>query len=153
MTRDEYRKKLGLANSCRIKITPEERKRHRDRIKGYREKRLANRTPAETAFVGFLKKRRIRFTPEKIMKVGYGKHRLIDFYLPDFNIGVEIDGGYHLTAEQFLKDYERTQRLKLKVGKYIDEIRFTNDEVLNGNPEELEKRIVFTVFPFAEKWL
>jgi very-short-patch-repair endonuclease len=56
-----------------------------------------------------------------------GKY-IVDFYCHAKRLAVEIDGGYHLTAEQKLYDEYRTAELN-QLG--IREIRFTNDDVLN----------------------
>lgn len=56
------------------------------------------------------------------------------FYIADFldvenKIDIEVDGGYHTTEEQQLKDEEREEDFK-KMG--YSTIRITNDEVNNG---------------------
>ena len=54
---------------------------------------------------------------------------ILDFYLMSLTLGVEIDGGYHLTDEQKAKDDKRQKRLD-KLG--IKVIRFTNEETLDS---------------------
>lgn len=44
-------------------------------------------------------------------------------------IDIEVDGGYHTTEEQQLKDKEREEDFK-KMG--YDTLRFTNEEVNKG---------------------
>ena len=53
---------------------------------------------------------------------------VLDFYCHKLRISIEIDGGYHLVKKQKENDKSRTEYLK-NVG--IDEIRFTNNQVLN----------------------
>ena len=52
---------------------------------------------------------------------------ILDFYCHRLRISIEVDGGYHLTPEQRIKDSERTASIN-DLG--ITEYRFTNQEVL-----------------------
>lgn len=133
-----------------------ERDRKRARIRRFRKERMRKRTAAELKFHAILKELRIDFRSEKILSTGgrYSKkYRLIDFYLRDYNIGVEIDGNYHLTSDQFLKDTDRTEQLKRKKRKYRNEIRFTNDEILAGTKDDVVKKLIVGIVPFAKKYL
>lgn len=51
---------------------------------------------------------------------------ILDFYCHKLKLSIEIDGGYHLSKSQKLKDKERTEIIN-RLG--IKEIRFTNKEV------------------------
>lgn len=51
---------------------------------------------------------------------------IVDFYCHSKRLAIEIDGGYHQTAEQRQYDEYRTAELN-RIG--IREIRFTNDDV------------------------
>ncbi len=62
---------------------------------------------------------------------------ILDFYCHRKRLSVEIDGGYHLTLEQKVKDAERTAYL---TGVGIKEMRFSNDEVI----EDFE-RVIFLI--------
>lgn len=53
---------------------------------------------------------------------------IADFYCHQIKLIIEIDGEYHLTKEQIIKDRERTEILN-EMG--IEVIRFKNDEVTN----------------------
>jgi len=53
---------------------------------------------------------------------------ILDFYCHNLKLSIEIDGGYHLTKEQKVKDNERTKILN-ELG--IKEIRFTNKDVVD----------------------
>lgn len=60
------------------------------------------------------------------------------FYISDFldvdnKIDIEVDGGYHTTEEQQMKDKEREEDFK-KMG--YDTLRITNDEVNSGKAIE-----------------
>jgi|SRR5690606_28527118 len=66
---------------------------------------------------------------------------IADFYCHALHLVIEIDGGYHETAEQKEKDKERTALL---MSNKITVIRFTNEAVLN-NIDEVIKEIVVTI--------
>ena len=59
----------------------------------------------------------------------FGVCYIMDFYLPDYGICIEVDGDYHNTFEQLVKDKERTNKLAL-TGILV--VRFTNEEVAQG---------------------
>lgn len=59
------------------------------------------------------------------------KFYIADFLDVDNKIDIEVDGGYHTTEEQQLKDKEREEDFK-KMG--YSTLRITNDEVNNGMP-------------------
>jgi phosphoribosylformylglycinamidine synthase len=61
---------------------------------------------------------------------------IVDFFSPDHQLIVEVDGDVHAEAEQAEYDTGRTIELE-KLGYRI--IRFTNDEVLNSLPSVLQK--------------
>jgi very-short-patch-repair endonuclease len=69
---------------------------------------------------------------------GRKQGRILKFYIADFcdtknMIIFEIDGGYHTTKEQKLKDFHRTKDLN-RLGYRV--IRLTNEEIFNGVAEE-----------------
>src|SRR5690606_3554491 len=66
---------------------------------------------------------------------------IADFYCHALHLIIEIDGGYHDTVEQKIKDEERTELL---TSNKITVIRFTNDEVIN-NIDDVIKEIVDTI--------
>jgi very-short-patch-repair endonuclease len=55
--------------------------------------------------------------------------RIADFYLPELNLIIEIDGPYHGAEEDRRKDdwFTRTRGIRI--------MRFTNDDVLSGEAE------------------
>ena len=53
---------------------------------------------------------------------------IVDFYAPEQQLIIEVDGGYHDVPEQVLLDEARAERLET-MGYNI--LRFTNEEVLN----------------------
>ena len=52
---------------------------------------------------------------------------IVDFYCPDTDLIIEVDGGYHQEEEQYRLDEERTKRLE-HIGYHV--LRFSNEEVL-----------------------
>jgi very-short-patch-repair endonuclease len=66
---------------------------------------------------------------------------IVDFYCHALQLVIEIDGGYHGTAEQMIKDEERTKHLE---ANNITVIRFTNEAVMN-DIEKVIKEIVNTI--------
>lgn len=62
-----------------------------------------------------------------------GVKRIADFYFPNVNIIVEIDGGYHNTSEQRIEDEKRENELRENFNVRI--LRLTNDDILRW-PED-----------------
>jgi len=95
-----------------------------------RQKLLDNSTGAEEVFYKFLSKFKIPLEKQKIVYLYKGS--LIEkFYIADFAIKgtkvlIEIDGGYHTTPEQTIKDAYRTLLLE-NIGYRV--LRYTNDEM------------------------
>lgn len=90
---------------------------------------IKNSTPSEKLAKVKLKDLGVKTLFQEI--VYYNKNRnfyIVDFLIPSIKTVVEIDGGYHGTEEQILKDAERTRIIS---SKGIKVIRFTNDAVFN----------------------
>lgn len=93
-------------------------------LKVHAKRMRDNPTEAEMALWQYLK--------GKKLGVGFRRQCVIldfiaDFYAPDSDMIIEVDGGYHDTDEQIVLDETRTERLKNKGYRII---RFTNEEVL-----------------------
>jgi very-short-patch-repair endonuclease len=109
------------------KMTP--RKKARLVIKSFKADLIERATPAELQFKRILEVLCIKYKfqmPVRIKKEWF----IVDFYLPQYQCVIEIDGGYHDDAVQAFKDEQRTAKLVQK-GSICSVIRFTNDEVLN----------------------
>lgn len=91
----------------------------------YAKKMRDNPTQAEAVFWDYARCKGFGFEVER--QVPYGK-RIIDFYVKRIRLAIEIDGGYHTTEEQKLKDKERTKELE---AGGVTIIRFSNEHVLN----------------------
>jgi phosphoribosylformylglycinamidine synthase len=61
---------------------------------------------------------------------------IVDFFSPDHQLIVEIDGGIHAEVAQAEYDAGRTVELE-KLGYHL--MRFSNDEVLNSLPSVLQQ--------------
>lgn len=91
---------------------------------------VENRTIYEKIFKQYyLIKNKITFEIKKAIVTKGGKIYFLDFFLPEHNLAIEIDGEYHNTKEQTAKDKQRDKNL-LEMG--IKTIRITNKQVLKG---------------------
>lgn len=95
-----------------------------------RHKLLNNMIKAENIFYKFLAKFKIPLEKQKIIFV-YKGQQIEKFFIADFAIKgtkvlIEIDGGYHTTPEQKIKDAYRTLLLE-NLGYRV--LRYTNDEM------------------------
>ena len=61
---------------------------------------------------------------------------IADFYCHKYKLIIEIDGDYHLSEEQTIKDDERTKVLN---ENGIKVIRFLNEEIENNIDQTLDK--------------
>lgn len=94
-------------------------------------RRLKRRaTPAERAIAADM--RRLGFVAQAPI-AGY----IVDFYHDAARLVVEIDGGYHQTAEQGAYDARRTAHLTDALG--VEVMRFTNRQVMSMMPWVLDQ--------------
>ena len=96
-------------------------------------------TPAETALWEAVKNKKLqglKFRRQHPIDI-----LIVDFYCPETNLAIEIDGKYHQETEQQAYDQNRSAMLK-EAG--TNEIRFENEEVLNNLAMVLEKIIQAT---------
>ena len=104
-------------------------------------------TYAESILKDFFDKEMVSYEFQKIVyideKLLIKKFYLPDFYLPKYNLIIELDGGYHDSATQFEMDKLRTQDL-MKLGYFV--LRFDNSEV--NNLELLKKKILYNIDKF-----
>ncbi len=101
-------------------------------LKHSREMR-SNPTEAEEMFWEAVRhdKLGVRFRRQYRMGV-----HIVDFYIPSFNIAVELDGGYHKTEAQAKQDEERTAYLGEVFGAHV--LRFENDHILKDLPHVID---------------
>lgn len=94
-----------------------------------------NMTKSEWRCKSYLESHNINFVFQEAVRGKSGKLYFADFYFPKTKTILEIDGGYHNTKEQKVKDKERTIDLKNKGFRVI---RITNNDV---NNEKYPKKI------------
>ena len=106
------------------------------RAKEYAKKLIDNATNAEKQLYNMLKNFGVKF---KFQHPIYNKDKngiinkfyIADFYLPDSNTIIEVDGGYHLSAHQKTLDSFRTNNIKYyHPGMKV--LRIRNTEIANG---------------------
>ena len=99
---------------------------------------ITKQTTSEKKFKAKLKVLKVRYEFQKIIyyKASY---YIVDFYLPEYGVIFEIDGGYHLTLSQIKKDKVRSINLN-KVG-YKNILRYSNEEAINITELDLRSRI------------
>jgi very-short-patch-repair endonuclease len=114
----------------------------------FRNTLLKRRTPAEIKAAELLRREGIRVKEQKVHKVsGKEFHQYyLDLYLPDFHIGIELDGGVHNKTET--RDTERDINSMSQGGILI--IRFPNDAILRQSEEFLTtvKQVIKERIPF-----
>ena len=91
-----------------------------------RRKRLRNNpTQAEAFLWGYLKNSRLE--GKKFRRQSSIKNFIVDFYCPEENLVIELDGDFHFDENAIKCDEKRSQILKREGLKVI---RFENQEVL-----------------------
>ncbi len=93
-------KKTGYAGFLQKQTAEEFRK---DLIKG--------QTEAEKKMKAVLKSLNIKYDFQKVFYTPKSFY-IVDFYLNDFNVVIEVDGGYHNAVQQKELDKKRTEALK-----------------------------------------
>ena len=98
-------------------------------------------TDAEIKLQHILVDLRIQYVFQKVFMVSNKDFRIVDFWLPQLQTVIEVDGGYHDDPVQQWKDAQRSKVLIRKNKKQIKHIlRFTNEEVLN-HPDLVSDKI------------
>ena len=108
------------------KIIYEFKEKQKDFAQKCRNDLLNKPTECELLYKKYLKDNKIKFEFQKIIYNKEGSFYIVDFYIPVFKLIIEIDGGYHKTPEQDLKDRHRSFELR-SMGYHL--IRITNEEV------------------------
>ena len=62
-------------------------------------------------------------------------HRIVDFYLPQYRLIIEIDGGYH-------NDTKDKDDIKGKVWGRFKTLRILNEDVYNSNFVEIFQKTI-----------
>lgn len=95
------------------------------KLEAYRTENLLKCNVYEKSMQNLLDELGINYIPQKIIYAD-GSCYILDFYLEDYKIDIETDGGYHDLEEQLIKDRERTNKLA-KNGILV--LRFKNYEI------------------------
>ncbi len=90
----------------------------------WRRELIDKATSSERLTLSYLKKLDYRIEFQKIVFISPGKFFIVDIFLPDYKIVVEVDGKHHYHAPHRMKDDIRT--FKLKKSGVVDVIRFPN---------------------------
>lgn len=77
-----------------------------------REKLVKNTTKAESIMKAHLTSLGVKYEFQKIYFTLDNYYYIIDFFLPDWNIAIEVDGKYHADKKQQRKDSGREKKLK-----------------------------------------
>ena len=92
----------------------------------FRKELVSKATGAELKFKQFLDKNMVAYKFQKIVYVSIDckqKFYIADFFFKQYNLIVELDGGYHNTSDQKIKDDIRTMHLR-RAGYFV--LRFDN---------------------------
>jgi very-short-patch-repair endonuclease len=108
----------------------------RKRIKRFAASRLQNRTPAESAFEALLLSLGNGALRGKYIKEWIFHKWIIDFYLFEVRVAIEIDGGYHNSSKRIRKDIEKDTACR---NSGITLIRIKNDEVFGDHEPLIQK--------------
>jgi very-short-patch-repair endonuclease len=99
----------------------------KERAEAFREDLIKKQTHSEKLFKAYLKSLEIRYFFQKIFYTEKS-FRIVDFYLPECNVVIEIDGKYH--NDNKVSDFIRTTELEAYGVQKV--YRFTNDETLDS---------------------
>jgi very-short-patch-repair endonuclease len=108
----------------------------------FRSKLVDDQTEPEKTLKALLKSINIEYEFQKIFYYLEGKKTrfyIVDFYLPKYNIGIEVDGKYHEDRKQKSADKKRTRMLKASGIREI--VRFTN-YAINTNLEFVKNSLL-----------
>jgi very-short-patch-repair endonuclease len=98
---------------------------NRKTLKSKRKKLRNNPTQAEAFLWGYLKNSQLE--GRKFRRQSSFKSFIVDFYCPEENLVVELDGDLHFDEKAIKDDEQRTKKLAEEGLKVI---RFENQEVL-----------------------
>lgn len=112
-----------------------------EKAKQFRKDLIKRATKEEKIFRSFLDRNGIKYQFQKIMylKNSIGnikKFYILDFYLTEYKIAVEIDGGYHNTKEQMELDALRESEI-IKQYPEIRFLRFKNEDIKHSIIREI----------------
>lgn len=89
---------------------------------------LENPTIGESILYKYFSDNKIKYFPQQIVCCQHSY--IMDAYLPDYHLNIEVDGGYHRTKEQKIKDWARSKDIFDTFR--IKTIRLTNKQLETG---------------------
>lgn len=103
------------------------------KAKKYRQELITKETYYEHIFRDYLKG--LRYIFQKVIFTNEWKFFIVDFYIPKYNLVIEIDGKQHKENVEY--DKYRTKRLKeIGIRKVL---RFTNKDLITMNPKRIRE--------------
>ena len=105
--------------------------------KTYSKRLKRTATPSEKVFKGILKELKINYLFQHTAVVN-NRLYILDFFIPNSTLVVEVDGSSHDEVENYIKDIRRQQSLEDNGYKVI---RFTNNEVMNNTSEYFKNKL------------
>jgi very-short-patch-repair endonuclease len=99
-------------------------------------------TPTEKIVYKWLKELKYNFQFQKPIVCNKKKLYILDFYLVDYQVFIELDGRQHYTQEGLKSDNLRSKRLK-KQG--LHPLRFPNSQIFNLTKEKFNEIILFKI--------
>lgn len=109
-------------------------------LKDKQQKNIENQTSQEVRVKALLKSLNITYEFQKIFMDGPNGY-IPDFYLPYYNLVIEVDGSQHYKIEGQRKDKIRTKEL-IKYSKIKGVLRLSNPKAMSISPEELKELII-----------
>lgn len=104
----------------------------------FRAQLIKKATKEELIFKKLLDKMNIRYIFQKGFIKGFN-HCIVDFYLPRRRLCIEIDGPYHDSPKQKIRDASRDKYLTDK--RKFRVIHFKNEEIINMTEAQLHNII------------
>jgi very-short-patch-repair endonuclease len=131
-------------NRMKVRKTVNQKPNNKKLI-NHRKKELdKNSTPAENRMKNLLKKKQFKFEKNKVFMNG-DYFYFADFYLPELDLVIEIDGKYHETEKQMKVDYYKdryyTETKKLKL------LRITNKKLAQIGEKVVDTILSLMVLP------
>ena len=122
------------------KIVRDRRSKFYDWLSEKKESLIKNQTPQEVRIKAVLKSLNITYEFQKIFMDGVNGY-IADFYLPIYNLVIEVDGYHHYTSEGKRKDKKRTREL-VKYSKIKGILRLPNKQASVISDTDLKDLIV-----------
>ena len=104
-------------------------------IRSFAKRMRRDKTPYESLVFDALVEIGVRFSSQQIA----GK-RIMDFYLPEYNVCIEVDGSQHYTPEGILEDATRSKEIA-KLFPGIEFVRLSNRFVASCTDLKEELRV------------